>query len=145
MYDPCIGECTSVQGEIPSVPLVLNNQNLFNFNASFISQITDLYNTCGYKNWTDTYLTFPPPAHQPPFHTEDITDECDLFDLIFNTAFTVCWKASFSLPHADYHPSPTPASMFILLTKTSTNYGTSLDSRNRCRTLQVLSISIAPM
>lgn len=90
MFDPCIGNFEYVQEEVPVVPFVLANNNLFNFNASFLSQLEMLHQNCGYATYIDKYLTFPPPGNQPPFFmnfTNQTDLNCDVFDLVNEAAF----------------------------------------------------------
>ena len=65
VYDPCIGEIGYVQEQVPAVPLAIANNNMFNFNASFIAQLEKLHKTCGYSEYIEKYLQFPPPGVQP--------------------------------------------------------------------------------
>jgi carboxypeptidase D len=90
VYDPCIGQFDYVQEEVPAVPFVVANNNLFNFNESFIAQLESLHKSCGYADYIEKYLTFPASGVQPPifFNYSDPTDEnCDVFDLINFAAF----------------------------------------------------------
>jgi carboxypeptidase D len=89
-YDPCIGNFDFVQEEVPAVPYVVANNNLFNFNASFLAQLEELHKSCGYAAYIEKYLTFPASGVQPPrlFNFSDPTDnKCDVFDLINFAAF----------------------------------------------------------
>lgn len=87
-YDPCIGQFDWVQQEAPAVPLVQNNPNLFGFNESFMAELDRLHKKCGYEQFIDEYLTFPPPKHQPPkFFNYSSDAACDVFDLIYEEAF----------------------------------------------------------
>ncbi|GES66077.1 serine-type carboxypeptidase F [Aspergillus terreus] len=91
VYDPCIGQFDYVQEEVPAVPFVQQNANLFNFNASFMAELESLHESCGYKDFIDQYLVFPPSDVQPPKSAN--SSECDVFDLIYNEALLVnpCW------------------------------------------------------
>ncbi|KAE8153070.1 Alpha/Beta hydrolase protein [Aspergillus avenaceus] len=87
VYDPCIGQHDYVQEEVPAVPFVQANANLFNFNATFMAELESLHETCGYKNFFDEYLVFPPSGIQPQKSFNYTTDaKCDVFDLINNEA-----------------------------------------------------------
>ena len=66
VYDPCIGQFDYVQQEVPSVPYVLENNNLFGFNDSFLEQLEESHRSCGYADYIEKYLQFPPPCNQPP-------------------------------------------------------------------------------
>ncbi|KAL6230866.1 hypothetical protein BDW75DRAFT_248373 [Aspergillus navahoensis] len=90
VYDPCIGQHDVVQEQIPAVPFVQANANLFNFNSSFMAQIEELHQTCGYADFIDEYLVFPPSGVQPVKHfnySSEADLACDVFDLINNEAF----------------------------------------------------------
>lgn len=88
VYDPCIGDFDYVQEEVPAVPFVQANNNLFAFNQSFLDQLESLHQSCGYADYIDKYLQFPPPGPQPPVFF-NLTSEanCDVFDLIDQYAF----------------------------------------------------------
>ncbi|KAA8647348.1 hypothetical protein EYZ11_012953 [Aspergillus tanneri] len=83
VYDPCIGQFDYVQEEVPAVPFVQENANLFNFNASFMEKLESLHKSCGYADYMDQYLVFPPPKVQPPrlFNATSEAD-CDVFAMI---------------------------------------------------------------
>ena len=66
VYDPCIGQFDYVQEEVPAVPYVVENNNLFNFNESFLEQLGQLHHSCGYAEYIEKYLQFPPIGKQPP-------------------------------------------------------------------------------
>jgi carboxypeptidase D len=88
-YDPCIGQFDYVQEEIPAVPFVVQNNNLFNFNATFIAELEHLHTTCGYAEYIDKYLTFPASGIQPPLFFNYTSDaKCDVFDIVNVAAFT---------------------------------------------------------
>ena len=86
VYDPCIGQFDYVQEEVPAVPFVQANANLFNFNDTFMAELESLYQSCGYANYTETYLKFPPPGNQPIVPADQPSESCDVFDLIFSEA-----------------------------------------------------------
>ena len=89
-YDPCIGQFDYVQEEVPTVPFVQSHANMFNFNDTFMAELERLHESCGYADFIDKYLTFPPPEVQPPKFFNYTTDaECDVFDMVYNEAFSV--------------------------------------------------------
>lgn len=93
-YDPCIGQYDYVQEEIPAVPFVQKHANMFNFNETFMAELEHLHKECGYADFIDKYLTFPPPHEQPPLFFNYTTDaKCDVFDIIYDETFKVnpCW------------------------------------------------------
>lgn len=85
VYDPCIGQFDYVQQAAPAVPFVVENANFFNFNQSFLEELETLHDKCGYKDFIDEYLVFPPSGVQP--QKQFLDGECDVFDLINNEAF----------------------------------------------------------
>jgi carboxypeptidase D len=90
VYDPCIGEFNTVQSEIPAYPFVEENWNLFGFNASFMSQLKGLHEKCGYAEWIEKYLVFPPSGVQPPTYfnfSDPVNATCDVYDMIYNEAY----------------------------------------------------------
>ena len=66
-YDPSTSYDV-VQRDIPAVPLVNTWNGLFNFNESFLNDLNERYETCGYKAFYDEAMTFPPtgPLPTPP-------------------------------------------------------------------------------
>ncbi|CEJ55874.1 Putative Carboxypeptidase 5 [Penicillium brasilianum] len=87
-YDPCIGQFDYVQQEAPVVPFVKENANLFNFNETFMAELEHLHKSCGYADFIDEYLTFPPPKEQPPlFFNYTSMANCDVFDLVYYEVF----------------------------------------------------------
>ncbi|PYH80689.1 serine carboxypeptidase pepF [Aspergillus uvarum CBS 121591] len=82
-YDPVIGQFDYVQTDAPVVPFVQDNKVLFNFNASFLAELEQLHESCGYKAFIDDYLTFPASGVQPP-KSMNYSGDCDLWDLINN-------------------------------------------------------------
>ncbi|KAJ5944491.1 hypothetical protein N7516_004659 [Penicillium verrucosum] len=81
-YDPCIGQFDTVQEQLPIVPFVHENANLFSFNKSFMAELDRKHKSCGYEAFIDKYLSFPPPGVQPPLLGSSLGDDCDLFDLV---------------------------------------------------------------
>lgn len=91
-YDPCIGSFVYTQQEAVVVPYAVANNNLLNLNQSFVQELESLHESCGYKEYVDTYLTYPPPGQQPPkfFNYSDPADiACDVFDMIDTAALTL--------------------------------------------------------
>jgi carboxypeptidase D len=89
MYDPVIGQYEYVGQTIPTVPFVQKNAQFFNFNASFMAYLEDAYEQCGYKNYTNTYMAFPPAGVQPPLDGMSAnlsTINCDVWTTVYETA-----------------------------------------------------------
>ena len=90
VYDPCIGQFDYTQEEVPAVPFVQANENLFKFNQSFMDQLESLHQSCGYADYIEKYLTFPPPGNQPAVYFNYTSEaNCDVFDLINEYAFAI--------------------------------------------------------
>ncbi|WVO14452.1 hypothetical protein L204_102086 [Cryptococcus depauperatus] len=92
VYDPCIGEFDYVQEEIPIYPFVEANNNLFNFNASVMSELKGLHESCGYAEYIDKYLKFPATENQPPlyFNSSDPQNmTCDVFNTVNELALRI--------------------------------------------------------
>lgn len=89
-YDPCIGQFDYVQEQVPAVPFIRENANLFNFNQTFMAELERLHHQCGYDEYINKYLTFPASAVQPPkFFNYTTMAKCDLFDLIYQEIFNI--------------------------------------------------------
>ncbi|KAL8821330.1 MAG: hypothetical protein Q9191_007327, partial [Dirinaria sp. TL-2023a] len=67
IYDPSTSTDT-VQEEIPAVAFVDYWSGLFSLNASFTAEIHERADSCGYTEFLDKYLVFPPsgPLPDPP-------------------------------------------------------------------------------
>ncbi len=59
VYDPCIGQFDYVQEQVPTYDFIKSHADLFNFDASFMSQLESMHESCGYKAFQDKYFTFP--------------------------------------------------------------------------------------
>ncbi|CAG7974589.1 unnamed protein product [Penicillium salamii] len=94
MYEPCIGQWDYIQAELPAYPFVEKNADLFNFNQSFMADLKDTYEQCGFKDYNDEYLTFPASGIQPPKLMN--YSECDIYNMIYNEAYNPnpCWNPS---------------------------------------------------
>lgn len=55
-----------VQQEIPALRFVQANRNLFPFNSTFMTQLQSISDNCGYTDYLDKFVTYP-PAGQLPF------------------------------------------------------------------------------
>ncbi|KAF2103562.1 alpha/beta-hydrolase [Rhizodiscina lignyota] len=93
MYDPVIGQYEYQQQTIPIVPFVEEHSLFFNFNETFMDYLKSAHEYCGYANYTDYFLTYPPTAVQPPLDggfnnvTGPGVDNCDLWNLVYEEAY----------------------------------------------------------
>ncbi|KAF8160848.1 alpha/beta-hydrolase [Crassisporium funariophilum] len=69
-----------VQQEIPALRFALANKNLFPFNSSFWAQLQQISDTCGYTDYLDKFVTYPPAGQLPlPVATNgtfSVTSKC---------------------------------------------------------------------
>ncbi|KAF8852153.1 alpha/beta-hydrolase [Acephala macrosclerotiorum] len=97
IYDPSKSYDT-IQEQIPAVQFVDYWYGLMPFNDTFRAQLHNMSDSCGYTDYINKYLAFPPLG---PFPSElpgqdgdgNILDGCDVFDTIYNEVFYVnpCW------------------------------------------------------
>ncbi|CAK7220378.1 hypothetical protein SEUCBS140593_004215 [Sporothrix eucalyptigena] len=64
IYDPVIGQ-NDVQDNIPAVTFVDYWTGLFPFNDSFVADIHSRDSSCGYTDYLNKYLVYPPAGQQP--------------------------------------------------------------------------------
>ena len=88
MYDPCIGSYVYAQQQAPAVPFVQQFNNVLGFNASFVAQLEASHQSCGYADFLDQFLVFPPNGTQPAKYFNSTSDaDCDLWGSIYNAAY----------------------------------------------------------
>lgn len=54
-----------VQQEIPALRFARANQNLFPFNSSFWAELQTISDNCGYTDYLDEFVTYPPAGQLP--------------------------------------------------------------------------------
>ena len=87
-YDPSIAEDVILE-DIPAVPFVDKWAGLFNLNETFMKDIHERADKCGYTEYIDTYLTFPPSGKLPRPVNNSKVEGCGLWeDVIDATMFT---------------------------------------------------------
>lgn len=84
--DPILGD-GDLQQEVPVVPYLNHWENTFALNASFMAAAQERADSCGYTDYINTYLTFPPPGPLPLPKNSSL--DCDLFDDVFSAALAV--------------------------------------------------------
>jgi carboxypeptidase D len=89
MYDPVIGKYDYVQNAVATVPFVNDHLKFFNFNQTFLDLLREAHQFCGYFDYYETFMQFPPPRTQPaldkPYNT--INPKCDVWDEAHSAAF----------------------------------------------------------
>ncbi|KAI0151464.1 serine carboxypeptidase [Pestalotiopsis sp. NC0098] len=87
IYDPVLMD-DIVQTSHTVVPFVDYHTNLMPFNDSFNDYLHEQHNSCGFANFSATYLQYPPPGNQPS--TDSLSDECaNLWGYVYNEVFSV--------------------------------------------------------
>ena len=87
VYDPCIGQFAYTQQQAYTYPFLLEYQNMFKFNESYMAQLDKVDKQCGYADYRSKYFTFPATGVQPVIGNNYTTDECDIFDMVDLNAF----------------------------------------------------------
>ena len=89
MYDPCIGSYDYLSA-ITVYPFVEQNNNFLNFNKSFVSDLAKRDQSCGYEQYRQDFLQFPPNGTQPELYLNSTADpDCDLWNDVYNNAYSV--------------------------------------------------------
>lgn len=73
---------------VPVMPYVNYWANVFDLNETFMAAAQERADSCGYTDYFNTYLTFPPPPGPFPTPTNSSLD-CDIFDDVFAAALEV--------------------------------------------------------
>ena len=89
IYDPSLSYDV-VQQQIPVTSFVDYWAPLLDLNASFVKQLHNMSDTCGYTSFMNNALTFPPKGPLPTPPNVDLSDDsCDTFDAVFNALLDV--------------------------------------------------------
>lgn len=79
IYDPSVSY-DAITNDIPSVPFVDYWSGLFNFNQTFMDHLHEKWESCGYADFYDEALTFPPKGPLPtPPNVDGNNTECSLW------------------------------------------------------------------
>lgn len=105
--DPSIGQ-DAVLMEAPAASFLAANANLFNLNDTFAAQVQARADACGYGEWMDRALTFPPAGKFPAataYAAANASTDCDVWDDITLAALYV--NPCFNFYHVtDFCPFP---------------------------------------
>lgn len=86
IYDPSFAS-DAVLEEVPSVPFVERWDGLFNFNKTFMAELHNRSDACGYTDYFNKYLTFPPvPGPMPEPDHSQWEDNCAIWSDIIDAA-----------------------------------------------------------
>jgi carboxypeptidase D len=92
IYDPSIGQGPYQQAAAIIVPYVFQYSHFFNFNDTYMAQLQDAHYSCGYADYLDKFLRFPPGGEQPAIAADATNStDCDLWNQVYTEA---------------YHPNP---------------------------------------
>lgn len=87
MYDPCIG-AFDVQNDIYTLPFLEQNNNVLGYNSSYLADVAQMDQACGYADYRQDYMQFPPADVQPPHYPDNTTAaECGLWHNAYDAAY----------------------------------------------------------
>ena len=92
-YDPVLSYGV-VGDDIPAVPFVEYWDPLFSLNETFMDDLRQRADDCGYTGFIETAMTFPPTGPLPtPPNAEGNKDKCNLWTDVYLAAPLVnpCW------------------------------------------------------
>lgn len=80
-----------VQEQIPAVSFVHKYENVFSFNQTFMAHLDAQAASCGYSDYFDKFVHYPPKNGLLPLPGNSIEGPrgCDLWDEIFNAALII--------------------------------------------------------
>lgn len=70
----------------PAIPAMHHFKNILGLNESFVSDVTAQWEKCGYKEFMEKALTFPPAG---PFQAPEMTDECGVWEAMTDALYYV--------------------------------------------------------
>jgi len=70
------------------VPFIEQNNNVLNYNASYLTTMAQMDERCGYAQYRREYMQFPPSNVQPPHYPDNTTSaDCGLWNSAYNNAY----------------------------------------------------------
>ncbi|KMU81271.1 carboxypeptidase cpdS [Coccidioides immitis RMSCC 3703] len=98
IFDPTINE-HAILRQVPAVPFVEHWSHLFPLNDTTVKRIHDIADSCGYTDYMNEWLTYPPKGKMPQF-PESITENktCDVWEAIYDAVSLV--NPCFNIYHA---------------------------------------------
>lgn len=104
IYDGVMFE-TTLHTSIPILPFVTRYQNLLPFNDAQLSEYRGIHEACGFTDYFDKYLVFPPVEIQPDLTPVANNTECfDLWETVKSTAEVMnpCFNIYNIIDHCPY-------------------------------------------
>ena len=91
-YDPSTSYDV-VQQQIPAVPFVDYWKPLFSLNDSYMEELHQRADECGYTDFMEKAMTFPPDGPLPTPPQVNTSTRCDVWDDIISAAMEInpCW------------------------------------------------------
>ncbi|KAF2703275.1 carboxypeptidase cpdS precursor [Pleomassaria siparia CBS 279.74] len=86
IYDPSVAS-DSLLEDVPAVAYVDKWSGLFNLNKTFTDDIHARADKCGYTDYLNTYLTYPPPSSLPTPPSSSADEGCALWNDITDAVF----------------------------------------------------------
>ncbi|RPD60583.1 alpha/beta-hydrolase [Lentinus tigrinus ALCF2SS1-7] len=87
--DPVLGWYVAQQ-QIPAVAFVHKYDPVFSLNRTFMAQIDAVAARCGYANYVNTYMTYPPKGPLPlPGNSTEYDEGCNVWEMILNASVLV--------------------------------------------------------
>ena len=84
MYDPCIG-AFDAQDSMVTLDFITQNNNVLQYNDSFLADMAKWDKECGWEEFRNKYLAFPPAGMQPP--VPEPGDKCNLWAKAYDAAY----------------------------------------------------------
>ncbi|KAF2753024.1 carboxypeptidase-like protein [Pseudovirgaria hyperparasitica] len=92
IYDPSIGP-DAITEQVPTLAFTEFHQNVFPFNESTVSTLKNISATCGYDDFMEQGLKFPPdgpfPSSPGLYANGSFNPDCDIFDYAFSAIFEI--------------------------------------------------------
>ncbi|KAI0751809.1 alpha/beta-hydrolase [Daedaleopsis nitida] len=87
--DPVLG-WDVIQEQVPAVNFVHKYEHVFAFNQTFLAHLDSVAASCGYADYMDKFVTYPPKGLLPlPGKSTEADRGCDVWDMIFDAAITI--------------------------------------------------------
>lgn len=94
VYDPCIG-AYDPQDDMYMLDFAVQNNNILGYNQSFLDHLAELDQECGFAEFKEQYMQYPPSGVQPPLEANE--GKCGSWNLAYEAAYAVnpCFNVYF--------------------------------------------------